>query len=75
MERRALVRHTALGAAALAAPRLSPASSEYTRVPRERVLPIRTDLSWDVLAALPETWLTAWGSLVEAMAVEAGRRC
>jgi NADPH:quinone reductase-like Zn-dependent oxidoreductase len=39
--------------------------AEYTLVPRERVRPIRTSLPWDVLAALPETWLTAWGSLVE----------
>lgn len=47
--------------------------AEYTLVPRERVLPVRTTLPWDVLAALPETWLTAWGSLVEALAVQAGQ--
>jgi NADPH:quinone reductase len=47
--------------------------AEYTLVPRERVLPLRTALPWDVLAALPETYLTAWGSLAEAMAVEAGQ--
>ena len=47
--------------------------AEYTLVPRERVLPVRTTLSWDVLAALPETWLTAWGSLVEAMDVQPGQ--
>lgn len=47
--------------------------AEYTLVPRERVLPIRTDLPWDVLAALPETYLTAWGSLVEAMEVQEGQ--
>ncbi len=47
--------------------------AEYTLVPRDRVLPIRTDLAWDVLAALPETYLTAWGSLVEAMALENGQ--
>jgi NADPH2:quinone reductase len=47
--------------------------AEYTLVPRERVLPIRTALPWDVLAALPETFLTAWGSLVEAMEVESGQ--
>jgi NADPH:quinone reductase len=47
--------------------------AEYTLVPRERVLPVRTELPWDVLAALPETWLTAWGSLVEAMDVRAGQ--
>lgn len=47
--------------------------AEYTLVPREHVLPIRTELPWDVLAALPETFLTAWGSLVEAMDVQAGQ--
>jgi NADPH2:quinone reductase len=47
--------------------------AEYTLVPRERVLPVRTSLPWDVLAALPETWLTAWGSLVQAMEVRAGQ--
>jgi NADPH:quinone reductase-like Zn-dependent oxidoreductase len=45
----------------------------YTLVPRGRVLPVRTELAWDVLAALPETWLTAWGSLVDAMEVKAGQ--
>jgi NADPH:quinone reductase len=47
--------------------------AEYTLVPRERVLPVRTSLPWEVLAALPETYLTAWGSLVEAMEVQAGQ--
>jgi NADPH:quinone reductase-like Zn-dependent oxidoreductase len=47
--------------------------AEYTLVPRERVLPLRTSLPWEVLAALPETWLTAWGSLVEAMDVQDGQ--
>lgn len=47
--------------------------AEYTLVPRDRVLPLRTDLPWDVLAALPETYLTAWGSLVDAMEIEPGQ--
>jgi NADPH:quinone reductase-like Zn-dependent oxidoreductase len=47
--------------------------AEYTLVPRDRVLPLHTDLTWDVLAALPETYLTAWGSLVEAMQLEIGQ--
>lgn len=47
--------------------------AEVALVPRERVLPLHTSLPWDVLAALPETWLTAWGSLVEAMDVRAGQ--
>jgi NADPH:quinone reductase-like Zn-dependent oxidoreductase len=47
--------------------------AEYTLVPCDRVLPLHTDLTWDVLAALPETYLTAWGSLVEAMQLEVGQ--
>ncbi len=46
--------------------------AEYTLVPRERVLPLVTILPWDALAALPETYLTAWGSLVEAMEMRRG---
>jgi NADPH2:quinone reductase len=46
--------------------------AEYASIPRERVLPVRTDLPYDVLAALPETYLTAWGSLGEAMDVQPG---
>ena len=47
--------------------------AEYTLVPRARVLPVRTDQPWEVLASLPETWLTAWGSLVEAMDARPGQ--
>jgi NADPH:quinone reductase-like Zn-dependent oxidoreductase len=47
--------------------------AEYTLVPRENVLPVRTALAWDVLAALPETFLTAWGSLVDALEVTRGQ--
>lgn len=47
--------------------------AEFTRVPRDRVLPLRTSLPWEVLAALPETWLTAWGSIVEAMDMTRGQ--
>jgi NADPH:quinone reductase-like Zn-dependent oxidoreductase len=47
--------------------------AEYTLVPASQVLPLTTDLPWEVLAALPETYLTAWGSLVEALAVQSGQ--
>jgi NADPH2:quinone reductase len=47
--------------------------AEYTLVPRERVLPVDTLLPWATLASLPETWLTAWGSLVESMDLKAGQ--
>ncbi len=47
--------------------------AEYTLVPRDRVLPLRTTLPWEIIAALPETWLTAWGSVVEAMGMAPGQ--
>lgn len=47
--------------------------AEYTLVPRERVLPLETTLPWDILAALPETYLTAWGSLVEGLELRSGQ--
>ena len=37
--------------------------AEYTLVPVQQVLPLDTHLPWETLAALPETFLTAWGSL------------
>lgn len=47
--------------------------AEYTLVPASQVLPLQTRLSWDTLAAIPETYLTAWGSLFEAMDLQAGQ--
>lgn len=47
--------------------------AEYTLVPRSQVIPVQTTLSWTQLAALPETFFTAWGSLIEAMEVKAGQ--
>lgn len=47
--------------------------AEYTLTPRQYVIPIDTNLSWEKLAAIPETFLTAWGSLTEAMDVQAGQ--
>ena len=37
--------------------------AEYTLLPTERLMPLETHLDWDVLGALPETFLTARGSL------------
>jgi NADPH:quinone reductase-like Zn-dependent oxidoreductase len=37
--------------------------AEYTLVPTTQVMPVRTNLDWAVFGALPETYLTAWGSL------------
>jgi NADPH2:quinone reductase len=47
--------------------------AEYTLVPAQQVIPLTTQLSWEMLAAIPETFLTAWGSLVDALEVKAGQ--
>ena len=44
--------------------------AEYTLVPRSQVMPLQTSLSWAEMAALPESYLTAWGVVIEAMAVQ-----
>lgn len=46
--------------------------AEYTLLPNSLLLPVTTTLSWEVLAALPESYLTAYGSL-EALGVGTGR--
>jgi NADPH:quinone reductase-like Zn-dependent oxidoreductase len=43
--------------------------AEYTLVPQSQVMPVDTDLDWTTFAALPLTFLTAWGSLVDALGV------
>jgi NADPH:quinone reductase-like Zn-dependent oxidoreductase len=47
--------------------------AEYTLVPASQVIPLQTTLPWELLAAIPETYLTAWGSLFEAMEVQTGQ--
>lgn len=37
--------------------------AEYTCVPARQVQRIRTDVSWEILGAVPEMLQTAWGSL------------
>ncbi|MEU0468566.1 zinc-binding dehydrogenase [Amycolatopsis sp. NPDC006131] len=37
--------------------------AEYALLPDDLLIPVETDLPWEVFAALPETYLTAWGSL------------
>ena len=37
--------------------------AEYALLPNSLLMPISTTLSWDILAALPESYLTAQGSL------------
>lgn len=45
---------------------------EYALLPAEHVFPVRTDLPWDVFAAIPETFLTAAGAL-DALALRSGQ--
>ena len=47
--------------------------AEYTCVPASQVIPLTTNLDWSVLGALPEMFLTAWGSLTEGLEVKAGQ--
>ena len=44
--------------------------AEYALLPAHHVFPVETDLPWDALAAVPETWFTAWGSLFECLRLE-----
>ncbi len=44
--------------------------AEKTLVPRSNVYPVETDLDWEVFGALPETYLTAWGVLKEAIDIQ-----
>jgi NADPH:quinone reductase-like Zn-dependent oxidoreductase len=46
--------------------------AEYALLPNALLMPVTTTLAWDVLAALPETYLTAQGAL-DALGPVAGR--
>jgi NADPH:quinone reductase-like Zn-dependent oxidoreductase len=46
--------------------------AEYALLPNSLLMPVTTTLPWDILAALPETYLTAQGAL-DALGVRAGR--
>lgn len=41
--------------------------AEYVLLPTSNVFSVQTDLSWTEMAAVPETWFTAWGSLFECL--------
>ena len=47
--------------------------AEYALVPNPLLMPVTTTLPWDVLAALPETYLTAQGAL-DALGIVPGDR-
>ncbi|MDO4680845.1 MAG: zinc-binding dehydrogenase [Aerococcus sp.] len=38
--------------------------AEYVLLPNEQIFPVNTKLSWEELAAIPETYYTAFGSLL-----------
>ena len=41
--------------------------AEYTLLPQKIVFPVESDLPWEALGAVPETYFTAWGSLFECL--------
>ena len=41
--------------------------AEYVLLPVHHVFSVKTDLSWTEMAAVPETYFTAWGSLFECL--------
>ncbi len=41
--------------------------AQYALLPASHVFPIETELSWAEMAAAPETYFTAWGSLFECL--------
>lgn len=47
--------------------------AEFTLVPRSQVIPVETTLPWEQFAAIPETFITAWGSLVQAIGLQVGQ--
>ncbi len=48
--------------------------AEYAVLPRHHVFRVDSDLPWDELAAVPETYLTAWGSLFECLRLKEGEK-
>ncbi|HHJ36035.1 MAG TPA: alcohol dehydrogenase [Gammaproteobacteria bacterium] len=46
--------------------------AEFTCVPSSNVFPVETSLSWADLAAIPESYATAWSCLYENMKMKAG---
>lgn len=47
--------------------------AEMIVVPRSQVLPINTKLSWTDFGALPLTYLTAWGFVIESIGIQEGQ--
>ena len=47
--------------------------AEYVLLPNDQIYPVATELPWDILAALPETYYTAYGSLKNLRITEKDR--
>jgi NADPH:quinone reductase-like Zn-dependent oxidoreductase len=47
--------------------------AELTSVPAGNVLPVKTKLAWDALAAIPESYATAWAALHGNLDLKAGQ--
>lgn len=47
--------------------------AEYTCVPASNVVPLETDLAWEELAAIPESYATAWTCLYRNLELAAGQ--
>lgn len=47
--------------------------AEYTLVPHSQVIPVDTNLPWEQFSAIPETFMTAWGSIVKSIELQAGQ--
>lgn len=47
--------------------------AEYVLLPNEQIYPVETDMEWATLAALPETYYTAYGSM-RNLRIDAGDR-
>ena len=48
--------------------------AEYTCVPVSNIMPIESSLPWEQLAALPETYVTAWSCLFRVLDVQRGQK-
>lgn len=47
--------------------------AEYVLVPNEQIYPITTELTWNELATIPETYYTAYGSMLNLNITESDR--
>ncbi|MGQ5708876.1 zinc-binding dehydrogenase [Lactobacillus sp. PSON] len=54
--------------------RIDGSYAEYMLVKEKNVIPIKTDLDWSIIGALPEMLQTAYGSLSEGLRLEKGDR-